>query len=203
MGEDIILSERIFPLQKKGFYVDVGAHHPFLSSNTYLLYKRGWSGINVDPNSESVRALRWFRSRDINLCMGVGAERAKKAYYRFSHTGVNTFSREMMEKKRKEPWITFLGEEKVDVAPLGEILDAHVPEGTRIDLLDVDVEGLDYEVLQSNNWDKYVPRVIVVEDRTFDTSHPEYNDIYQFLTAKGYVLYALMGITLIFVCKQP
>ena len=38
-GEDLIL-QRIFHNQKDGFYIDVGAHHPFRFSNTALLYKK-------------------------------------------------------------------------------------------------------------------------------------------------------------------
>jgi len=44
-GEDILLTEYLFKNKKDGFYVDVGCFHPKLTSNTYLLYKRGWRGM--------------------------------------------------------------------------------------------------------------------------------------------------------------
>ena len=70
-GEDLLL-RRIFEHQKNGFYVDVGAHHPFRFSNTYLLYKCGWRGINIDAMPGSMRLFRRFRARDINIECGVG-----------------------------------------------------------------------------------------------------------------------------------
>ena len=70
-GEDLLL-RRIFEHQKIGFYVDVGAHHPFRFSNTYLLYKRGWRGINIDAMPGSMRLFRKFRPRDTNIECGVG-----------------------------------------------------------------------------------------------------------------------------------
>src|SRR5829696_7661265 len=65
-GEDLIL-ERIFLEQKKGFYVDVGAHHPKRFSNTFLFYKLGWFGINIDAMPGSMSAFESARPRDINL----------------------------------------------------------------------------------------------------------------------------------------
>ena len=41
-GEDLILN-RLFENKEKGFFIDVGAHHPIRFSNTYLFYKKGWS----------------------------------------------------------------------------------------------------------------------------------------------------------------
>ena len=70
-GEDRIL-HRIFENQKSGFYVDIGAHHPFRFSNTFLFYKMGWKGINVDAMPKSMEIFKRFRPRDINLELAVG-----------------------------------------------------------------------------------------------------------------------------------
>ena len=48
-GEDLILYRMIYGKIDKGFYVDVGAHHPKRFSNTYFFYRKGWRGINVEP----------------------------------------------------------------------------------------------------------------------------------------------------------
>lgn len=69
-GEDMIL-HRIFERQSVGFYVDVGAHHPFRFSNTYLFYQKGWRGINIDAMPNSMRLFNRFRPRDINLECGI------------------------------------------------------------------------------------------------------------------------------------
>ena len=52
-GEDIFV-DKFFKKKKLGFYVDVGSYHPFFWNNTYLLYKKKWSGINIDANPLSV-----------------------------------------------------------------------------------------------------------------------------------------------------
>jgi len=64
-GEDIILKE-FFSGKEKGFYVDIGAHHPLRLSNTYLFYKKGWSGINIDAMPGSMKIFNKKRRRDIN-----------------------------------------------------------------------------------------------------------------------------------------
>lgn len=71
-GEDLLLS-RILGDKKDGFYVDVGAHHPFRFSNTYLLYKQGWRGINIDAMPGSMKLFNRFRPRDINIECGVAS----------------------------------------------------------------------------------------------------------------------------------
>ena len=69
-GEDMVLY-RIFEKQKSGFYVDIGAYHPKRFSNTYFFYKRGWRGINIEPNPEAIKLFKKYRVGDINLEMGV------------------------------------------------------------------------------------------------------------------------------------
>ena len=62
-GEDRIL---LMPFEncKDGFYV---AHHPTRYSNTYLFYRMGWSGINIDAAPGSMNLFKKKRPRDINL----------------------------------------------------------------------------------------------------------------------------------------
>lgn len=76
-GEDLILREMLAYAQS-GFYVDVGAHHPFRFSNTYLFYKQGWRGINIDAMPGSMKLFDRFRPRDINIQCGVAYEFEKQ-----------------------------------------------------------------------------------------------------------------------------
>jgi len=66
-GEDRVLY-RMFQgrFGRPGFYVDVGAHHPTRFSNTYLFYRMGWRGINLDAMPGSMAAFARARPRDIN-----------------------------------------------------------------------------------------------------------------------------------------
>ena len=61
----------------KGFYIDVGANDPTLFSVTKFFYDRGWRGINIEPLPDKCALLAEMRPRDINLCVGLGAEHGK------------------------------------------------------------------------------------------------------------------------------
>lgn len=179
-GEDTVLLE-LFKDKNDGRYVDVGAHHPYRYSNTYLLFKKGWHGVNIDPNPHTIALFNKARPNDENICAGVG-NAGVLTYYRFSDPAVNTFTKEEAEKWKGKPFLKFLGTTEVEVKPLSELITGSV------DLFSIDAEGMDLEVLQSYDW-KYSPRVIVIEG---DESE-------QFLTEKGYILHKRCGASNIFV----
>ena len=197
-GEDMILKS-FYETRKnyKGFYVDVGAHHPVRYSNTYFFYNKGWRGINIEPTPTAITPFKILRSRDINLNVGVATKHENLTFFCFNEPALNTFSEEsalLAEKKEKYKVIKKV---QVDVLPLRDILSKYLPEGIKIDFLTVDVEGLDFDVLKSNDWDRFSPEYLLVEghidfDQIFDY------DIYQFLKEKQYKLVAKTFRTLIF-----
>jgi len=65
-GEDLKV-KKIFQNKKKGFYVDVGAYHPLKINNTYLLYKKGWNGINIDVSSFSIDLFNFSETQRFKL----------------------------------------------------------------------------------------------------------------------------------------
>ncbi|MBM3261431.1 FkbM family methyltransferase [Candidatus Kaiserbacteria bacterium] len=194
-GEDAFLMEVAFPHQKKGFYVDVGAYHPMIYSNTYALHKRGWHGINIDPNTEAMRLFRTYRRKDINLTIGIGNAGVKE-YHRYDLAGGNTFSQEQKENLDRQKYMHYLGSERVECFPIKDVLKKYAPAS--IDLLTVDVETLDLEVLKTNDWDTYRPRVVIAEDASFSPATPDSSEIYAFMRSKGYKLRAFLGFSLVF-----
>jgi hypothetical protein len=78
---------------------------------------------------------------------------------------------------------------------LDSILNESLPCGQQIDFLSVDTEGHDLNVLRSNDWNKYRPRVIAVED--FQT--PGESPVCRFLSEKNYLLAITAKITRFFV----
>lgn len=198
-GEDMILL-RIFIGKPPGFYVDVGAHHPKRFSNTYLFYQRGWSGINVDAMPGSMDAFRRERPRDCNIEAAVGRDSGVvRKFWIFDEPALNTFdeaiarSAEGGEHHRK-----IIDTREVPTRTLQEICAAHVPAGTKIDFLSVDVEGLDLEVLQSNDWDRYRPTYVMAECTGVSFAELPKNEVCQFLLAKGYDLFAKTVNTVVF-----
>lgn len=85
--------------------------------------------------------------------------------------------------------------------PLKKILDKYLPKKTIIDFFSIDVEGHDLEVLQSNDWMKYRPKIIVVESAKFSMEKPENDPIYMFLKNKKYTLIAKTDCSLLFQTK--
>ena len=161
-GEDLLL-KRIFEHKKNGFYIDVGAHHPFRFSNTYLFYKKGWKGINLDAMPNSMKIFEKYRPRDINLEIPVGKDGEKLVYYIFNEPALNTFDKNRIEAIVSKSVYTLIREMEIQIRSLKSILDEYLPKGQNIDFMSIDVEGLDFEVLKSNDWKKYRPEILFVE----------------------------------------
>lgn len=188
-GEDCVMGY-FFQTNKNGFYVDVGAHHPKYLSNTYRAYKIGWSGINIDPMPGFAEKFKKVRPRDICLEMGVSKTQDRLSYYSFETPEMNTFSEEEANESLSEG-NKLLAKIDIDTLPLSSILDQSLPEGKNIDFLSVDVEGFDMIVLESNNWDKYLPRAIAIEEMRYTAIEDiiKESEIYKYLASKGYSLF--------------
>ena len=169
-----------------GFYVDVGAFHPTLFSNTYFFYLNGWNGINVEARPGSKQLFDRVRPRDINLEVGVSQENGSLTYHFIADDStMNSFSEDFLRQidmlqhvRAKIP---------VPTLPLAEILNRHLSAGQAIDFMNVDVEGHDFEVLQSNDWTRFRPRIVVVEDEGLD---PRESKIVRMMNNHGYELCA-------------
>lgn len=160
-GEDVLLSATLHP-GPQGFYVDVGAYHPWKGSNTYKLYLRGWSGLTIEPNPQAAAAFRRFRPRDLHIVAGVAAEDGQLIYHQFADEKLNTFSEPQANIYRKGG-STPTGAVALPCRPLQAILDDLAP-GRPIDLLAVDCEGFDLTALQSLDFSRVRPTAILVED---------------------------------------
>ena len=195
-GEDMIL-QRLFGQRREGFFVDVGAHHPFRYSNTYLFYKKGWRGINIDATPGSMREFKKYRPADINLELAVSQTPGESCFYLFDDPAYNTFDAEAAEKAQLAG-ATLLERNNIACRPLKEILNEHLREHQEIDFLSVDVEGFDLQVLKSNDWNRYKPECVLVE--CLDIPLPELSEhnTYIYLRSLGYNIFAKTVNTVFF-----
>lgn len=185
-GEDLIL-KRYFENVKKGFYVDVGAHHPFRFSNTYIFYKMGWRGINIDAMPGSMVLFNRFRKRDINVECAVSNRVKEIEYYKFDEPALNSFDEKMSKKREEESSYKILETVSIKSDRLDNILDKHLSRHEKeIDFLTIDVEGFDYKVLTSINLTMYQPKLILFEC----VGGVEKIRIEQYLYKYGYRFYA-------------
>lgn len=200
-GEDLLL-DRIFEYAPTGFFVDVGAHHPKRFSNTYIFYKKGWRGINIDAMPDSMKLFRETRPHDINLELGISKTKQTLTYYMFDEPALNGFDKKLSEERDSKTSYKIIDKKEVQTLPLGELLDTYIPPGVEISFMSIDVEGLDLEVLESNDWVKYRPAVVLIE-----ILHSTMEDIFEspvhmFLTEKNYGIYCKTPNTLLYKNKQ-
>jgi FkbM family methyltransferase len=196
-GEDMIL-KRIFEGQREGFYVDIGAHHPRRFSNTYFFYKRGWSGINVEPNPDVIRIFNSDRSRDTNLQCGISDCEGTLKYYYFNDPALNTFDQCVVKLRLETTPFKIVKQENIPVVRLASILKKHLPVGRQIDFLSVDVEGFDFAVLKSNDWNLFRPSCVLAEVLNVTLEEAINGEIAQFMREQGYIVFARTYNTLIF-----
>ncbi len=197
-GEDLVLA-RIFDNMgvKKGFYVDVGAHHPFRFSNTYYFYLRGWTGINIDALPGTKKIFKYFRSKDITIECGVGLKEGTFTYYAFNEPALNTFSMQQAINQECHKY-KIINKIDIPVLTLKNILDNNLPFHRKIDFMSIDVEGLDYEVICSNDWEKYRPAVIAIELLNTSIQHLDAHPTVTILVKNGYKILAKTHNTFIF-----
>lgn len=187
-GEDLILEQLLID-NKIGFYVDIGAHHPFRFSNTYKFYSKGWSGINIDASPTLLKNFDKYRDRDINLNYLVSNQNRELSFYIFNEQALNTTEKDVAEKILREHAEKYQLKEviKVKSKSLEDILDNYLPQNQEIDFMSIDCEGHDLEVLMSNNWIKYKPKIIVAEIKC-NINELLTNKIYLYVTSLGYKL---------------
>lgn len=195
-GEELII-RRFFEGHAPGFYVDVGAHEPRRFSNTHFLYRAGWHGVNFDANPECVARLARERRRDVCVNVGVGPAGAGLTYFMFDVWELNTFDRSIVVRREREGH-PVMQTRQIPVRPLAELLAEAVPSGQGIDLLSIDVEGLDLAVLESNDWSRFAPRLVLVEIYEKDLRLALDSVLARFMLAQGYVPVAKTFNTLFF-----
>ena len=196
-GEDMVL-RRIFDGKREGFFVDVGAHHPSRFSNTQYFYRRGWRGINIEPNPDAISVFQRCRKSDVNLQYGVAETQGVLKYYRFDEPALNSFDAALVQDRLDNTSYKVIDTILVPVRRLDEILSEHLSAGQHIDFLTIDVEGLDFEVLKSNNWSLYRPSCVLVEALESSLDDAANNELYKFMKENDYTLFAKTFNTWIF-----
>ncbi|MEK6958772.1 MAG: FkbM family methyltransferase [archaeon] len=190
-GEDAFLRE-VYLEKKKGFYVDVGAHHPTRYSNTFIFYSMGWRGINIEPQKEAIRLFEKKRPQDTNLNLAVSDKEGEVTFFEAPDNAYSTILPSVAKDFKG------IKTSRVKSMPLSKILDQYLPKGTKIDFLSTDTEGNDLTVLKSNNWKKYKPTYVLVEMMEMPEYSKESKKIYDYLKNQGYKFVGKTNLTGIF-----
>ena len=158
-GEDLVILD-YFKNKKEGFYVDVGCYHPIHRNNTFLLYKKGWKGMNIDIHSFSIELFNYLRPKDLNYNFAVSDKiELINMYFQKELSQLSTIDYNQAKKSLQGQ----IKEKKIQAYTLDEIFKFSNLDGKKIDLLDIDVEGADFKVLKSLSFEKFQPELICVE----------------------------------------
>ena len=182
-GEDSFLIN-YFKDISNGRYIDIGAFHPFRGSNTYLLYKKGWSGINIDLNKTSIDLFKLARPNDINLNLAISDANKKIKDYQTKDLGkMNTIDLKFASFFLKNYHI-----KESRSYNLNDILCKYnTNKNNRFELIDIDVEGSEYQILKGLNFKKYSFKLILVETHIFNLDFKQESDkIHILLKSKNY-----------------
>ena len=200
-----LLIDYIFKSKKKGFYLDVGCQHPVSNNNTYLLYKRGWNGMNIDLDPKNIRLFNLERPDEINICKCVSSNNSKKDLF-FFHPGSPINSLEKKTTKDKSNFSL----KKIKTFTLNSILEDHKIRD--IDYFNLDVEGHEIDILKNFNIKYYKPKVISVEFIDYQMKKLEFknndinrvlqSDLYKYFISNDYHFVNWSHADLIFVHKD-
>lgn len=178
-NQDRYLEQCIFKGYKNGVYVDVGAHDGITINNTWYFAKNnGWKGINIEPIKSVYDKLTVNRPNDININCAVCNLDGKTDFicnegYTEMISGIkNTFDPRHLNRLHREnhqmgSTTTII---TVDTKKLETIFDEH--SISHVNYLSIDVEGAEFEVIKSIDFNKVFIDVIGFENNYNDVSAP-------------------------------
>lgn len=200
-GEDIIVDFLLDIISDKTTrsYLDIGANHPFHLSNTALLYQNGGHGVLVEPDPYFAKLLRKKRPRDLVIESGVHFSGGQVAdFYVMDSPTLNTFSEEEMLR------YVAMGHKLTNTIKISLLdINSILKSAGELDFLNIDIEGLDFAVLQMIDWKKYRPKCVCVETIPYEMNkEPEkLNEVISLMQGNDYFLYADTFLNSIFVDK--
>ena len=187
-GVDLIIT-KLLNSKNKGIYIDVGCHHPFLNNHTYLLYKSGWEGINIDVDYNSIDMFNFFRKSDVNIQTAVTDHKGEvDLFFYHNRAAKNTISKEFGSDAKEK--------KKINSDTLNNIIENSKFKNSKIDFVSIDVEGNEMNVLNGFNLKKYKPKLILLEfilpnKKEFyekDINEITNSEVYKFLIKNDYKL---------------
>jgi FkbM family methyltransferase len=187
-GEDLSVNRWADELDiRQGTYLDIGAFHPIHLSNTLLLKKKGWHGVNIDMNPEKIARFNVSRPEDDNLCCAISSEERQ---YIIKNKGRTTEHIEFIEDANNAPESEALYSIPIEKALIGTMI-----QDGKIDYLNIDCEGHDFAVLKQIELSKYNISIITIE--ALDAVSQK--NIVEYMLNRGYCLCEKIHWTLLFI----
>lgn len=171
-GEDLLILSYFKGLNiKKGIYLDIGCFHPVWISNTHLLHKKNWTGYAIDIDKYKLDAMSFARGKKINCILGAVSPKATNnetaKVYKFNRTwsDLDSLDKAFADNIKNELKIDYK-EEKIKLIDINDLF-SKLPH---INFVNLDIEGMDAEVILNLDLEKYKPDVILLEDNIWGGS---------------------------------
>jgi FkbM family methyltransferase len=193
-----IMQENLFESKT---YIDIGAFHPVKESNTYFLYQKGWYGTLIEPNSYMNVLTHEIRPNDILLNFAVDVEEGEKTLYIFGEVdSSNTLSKDFAERKRRAQGTDIGWTAQVQAYTINQIITKHVQYFNKTPFfLNIDVEGLDLDVISTYSHDVRIP-FIMIEDETMESFFE--SPIKNIMAGKDYIPIAASFLSTLYLDKK-
>jgi len=177
---------------QRGTYIDIGAGTPIWGSNTFYFYIRGWRGVTIDPIKFNVQMHKIFRKKDTQYMSIISLSSTETSFYQLNPWELSTTDKKIADE-RVEKGAKLVRTIQIKATPLSKIYENHPI--ARPSLLSIDVEGSELDVLRSNDWIRFQPDIICVEE--LKNPYLE-SPIRLFLKNVSYSLVAYNGVSSIY-----
>jgi len=197
-----VLADEFFRNKKNGVYIDIGCHHPHLNNNTFRLYKRGWVGINIDLDFNTIDMFNFFRKKDLNIQAAVSdKEEEHDLFFFHNRSAINTLSSQSGTKAKEV--------RKIQTRSLNNIIENSIFKDKKINFVSIDVEGFELNVLKGFDLNKYKPDLVIIEFIDFKIKEYYFRNIdnilnshvYAFMDKNNYKMVNWIHDDLVFVPK--
>ena len=203
-----LIVDYIFKYKNDGLYIDVGCQHPISNNNTYILYKKGWNGINIDLDKKNIDLFNISRPDDTNINIAVSDKSGNvNLFYYHDGSPINTLS-DKIYYSRIEPTKKI---KSIKTDTLNNLLE-RLNFDKQIDYMNIDVEGHELNVLKGFNILKYRPSIISIEYLDYEMKQLELknnnleniinSNIYKYLIQNKYFFVNWVHGDLIFANKN-
>lgn len=189
--EDVVLA-RAFGGQSTGFYIDVGANLPGRGSITKGFNDRGWKGINIEPNPALAALFAADRANDLTLAVGLSDRPGNLVLHIVDDDkALSTLDPcQAAEYQRAGRSVT---KHEVKILTLSQVCELYVGDRP-IDFVSIDVEGHEGAVLAGADFQRWRPRVLVIEATRPYTNEPTHHAWEPLVLAAGYSFAMFDGI---------
>jgi|LakMenEpi03Aug12_release.lakeMendotaPanAssembly.Ray.scaffolds.fasta_scaffold456325_2 hypothetical protein len=161
--EEDLVQNGIFSDKAVGFYFDIGAHQVTRFSKTFFFYQKVWRDINIDAMLNSMKIFNQEKLFDVNLELAIMEKQRMAIYYEFNEYALNSFSETISLGRDGLRDYKIINRRTISGVPLSDILDKNISQKKSIDFLTIDFERFYFDVLKSNDWDRFRPRIIYIE----------------------------------------